>query len=148
MLHTRPLGVSVLAALAGRFSTDDGGQVRPERMIRRGMKPQAVALLVSLVALLAACSGPSVQLTPPSGAPYSISVDCGPIPAELSECIALVAAAAKIIPAPPGSRAAISTGAGTTMTVTIIDPSGTAQAADVIFNPLGEYVGINPRSSP
>ncbi len=117
-------------------------------MIRGGMKPQVAALLLPLAALLAACSNPSVQLTPPSGAPYSISVDCGPIPAEESECVALVAAAAKIIPAPPGSRAVVSNGAGTAMTVTIMGPSGTAQAADVILNPLGEYVGINPRSSP
>ena len=112
------------------------------------MKPQAAARLLPLVALLAGCSGTSVQLTPSSGAPYSISVDCGPIPAEVPDCLAIVAAAAKIIPAPPGSQAVISNGAGTSMTVTIIGPNGTAQAADVIFNPLGEYVGVNPRSSP
>ena len=117
-------------------------------MMRCGMKLQAAALLLPLAAVLAACSNPSVQLTPPSGAPYSISVDCGPIPAEELECVALVAAAAKIIPAPPGSRAVISNGAGTAMTVKIIGPSGTAQAADVIFNPLGEYVATDPRSSP
>jgi hypothetical protein len=113
------------------------------------MKAASLLMLAALLFLLAACSSPTVQITPASGAPYSVPVDCGPIAAEVAQCEAIVAAAARIISASPGSRAVVSDGiAPNSSTVTLIDPNGAAQAADVIFNPLGEYTGVNPRRSP
>jgi hypothetical protein len=89
-----------------------------------------------------------VQVSPTAGLAVTVSVNCGPLAADLSDCLAVVAAAAKVLSVTAGSRAEVTTTTAVAMaTVTFTAPNGAAQSADVITNPAGQYVGVNPRIS-
>jgi hypothetical protein len=80
----------------------------------------------------------------------TVAIDCGSFAGDLADCLALVSAAAKLVdPAPePGSRAEVSATAAEMAHVTFISPEGDRWSADVISNPVGAYVAVNPIVGP
>jgi hypothetical protein len=120
----------------------------------RAMKLAFLALLVSAIG---ACgqpvviTAPSLPASAQSIAPATtVAIDCGSFSSDFADCLALVSAAAKLVdPAPePGSRAEMSARAADMAHVTFISPEGSRRSADVISNPVGAYVAVNPTVGP
>jgi len=121
-----------------------------------------VAPVLLLALLLTGCATPSPsEAPPPSGS--TVTIDCGPYAGDLPDCLAIIAAASKVAdPSPvPGTRIEVSKGSvgGACPTangcvqlaaaaigahVKFTAPGGAWSSADVITNPLGLYVGVNP----
>jgi hypothetical protein len=97
----------------------------------------------------------------------TLVVACGPLAADVPDCLAIVAAAVRVAPVSivPGTRADVSNRATNRscqmvptcvefaasaiyVHVTFTTPTGDQGSADVVTNPLGAYVGVNPTHGP
>lgn len=121
------------------------------------------SVVIVVFGLLVGCSSvePTMTVLPTVGLPVTVSVDCGPFAGDLSDCLSIVSAAAKVLPGGPGSRAQVTkgvaaascrperscivpAGAALIASVTFTAPGGREYSAEVITNPQGQYVGANP----
>jgi len=121
-----------------------------------------VGTVLLLAILLTGCAAPSPSPAPTSGE-STVTIDCGPYAGDFADCLAIIGAAAKIAdPTPvPGTRIEVSrasvgeacptangcvqlAAATTGAHVKFSAPNGAWASADVITNPLGLYVGVNP----
>ena len=129
----------------------------------------AITLVLALLAAgcnLSPTTGPSTE---PSIAVRleTLSIDCGPYAGDLTMCLGIVTAAAKVAPITivPGTRATVSNRPGTgsclsqpgciTLAASVLfahvsfaRPDGIQASADVVTNPLGELVGANAARRP
>jgi hypothetical protein len=116
-----------------------------------------LAFLALLAFAIGACGHPVVtpSKSPPPAAQSvapatTVAIDCGSFSGDLADCLALVSAAAKLVDSAPerGSRAEVSARAADMAHVTFISPAGDRWSADVISNPVGAYVAVNPTVGP
>ena len=122
------------------------------------------APVLLLAILLTGCAAPSPSASPTSRG-STVTIDCGPYAGDFADCLAIIGAAAKVAdPTPlPGTHIEVSKGsvgdacptasgcvqlaaATTGAHVKFSAPNGAWTSADVITNPLGLYVGVNPAS--
>jgi hypothetical protein len=120
-------------------------------------------LIIVCGGLAISCSTiqPTTEVSPTVGLSVTVSVDCGPFAADLSDCLAIVSAAATVVPVVPGSQvqvtkrvaaavcqpepSCVTTAAAALIAhVAFTAPGGSLSSADVVTNPLGQYVGANP----
>jgi hypothetical protein len=109
-----------------------------------------VMIVLGCSCLAGGCAGPtprpSATLAQPSLG--SISIDCGPYGNDVSDCLAIVAAAAEVVAmsSAPGAHAVVT---DTTLAhVTFTIPNGNVASADVVVSPMGAYVGVNAAPVP
>jgi hypothetical protein len=108
-------------------------------------------MLVGGLALLSGgCTSPTPTLspTPAQASLGTLSIDCGPYSQEVSDCLAIVSAATKVVSlsTAPGAHAVVTDASFPHVTFTI--PNGNVASADVVVSPEGTYVGVNAAPVP
>ena len=105
-------------------------------------------LLLALFVLTASACGDTLLSPEPASGPPADQVDCRGFEGEITDCLAVEAAAARLVDAEPGSRVEVSTVSPDMSHVAFVGPSGARRSADVIFSPDGQYAAVDPSYGP
>ena len=88
----------------------------------------------------------SVQIAPPTGAPYPLGVICGPL-VDHADCADGALAMNAVFMIPPDARAVIG-GTDQSPTIAIYGPKGELFSAILVRNPTGHWTAANYRTYP
>ena len=105
---------------------------------------RTISLAVAAALFLAACSTPA-----PTPTASALAVACEQAGGYSAECLAVAAAAAKVVPISrdAGIRADV-VSKGTWWHVVFTTSSGQQASADVVWSPVGTLAGVNGAATP